>query len=249
MFRTVVAAKKRVEEASMTTRAEWSKMLANALGNQVPDDDTIKWIAAWTAQENTKARYNPLATTQKWDGATDFNTVGVKNYPSPEIGIQATVKTLSYSFDGYQDIRDGIRTNNPEQAMDGLFKAPWGSNATSVQRIWLTTDVRNQQLPSFDSATSPTTPPASTGFGGGGSSWDSANDIKTPFGTIEVPDLPTNDDIGRSIRTALTPSPDLLRKIALGGIGVTFVLLALILAVRQYVPTKQIIETAVKAVI
>jgi hypothetical protein len=52
------------------------------------------FLQGWANVENTKARFNPLATTQTETGATNFNSVGVKNYPTPDAGVQATADTL-----------------------------------------------------------------------------------------------------------------------------------------------------------
>ena len=132
-------------------RKTWARLLANALGNAQPSPDTVRWIVAWTAQENTKAKNNPLATTQKgFNAQSDFNSVGVKNYATTRDGLDATVKTLSYDFPGYSDIREGIRTNDPNRAMKGLYAAPWGSNAASVDLIYKSgIDRGDEELPSI----------------------------------------------------------------------------------------------------
>ena len=87
----------------------WAKLLLARLGDRVCRNDRIV-IVAWETAEFTKARWNPLATTHDMPGATDFNSVGVKNYVSLEQGLQATIETLrlgkgSY---GYGAILDGL---------------------------------------------------------------------------------------------------------------------------------------------
>jgi hypothetical protein len=52
------------------------------------------FLQGWANVEGTKARFNPLATTLTQPGATNFNSVGVKNYPTPDAGVQATADTL-----------------------------------------------------------------------------------------------------------------------------------------------------------
>ena len=44
------------------------------------------------------ARWNLMATTMSEPGATTFNSVGVKNYPSPTVGAMATAATLTNGF-------------------------------------------------------------------------------------------------------------------------------------------------------
>lgn len=70
----------------------------------------VNFLYAWFSAESTKAKNNPLATT--WDmrnyGATFFNCLkkdaagkcifGVQNYPTYEIGLNATLKTLKQDF-------------------------------------------------------------------------------------------------------------------------------------------------------
>lgn len=77
----------------MTTRSEWAVALLAAL----PTDQTadkVNALVAWASKEDTGAAWNPLATTEDMEGATDYNSVGVKNYASQEVGIAATILTL-----------------------------------------------------------------------------------------------------------------------------------------------------------
>lgn len=71
----------------------WAELLLSRLGAPICQDNLIA-VVAWESAEGTAAAYNPLATTHDFPGATDFNTVGVKNYPSLGDGIRATIDTL-----------------------------------------------------------------------------------------------------------------------------------------------------------
>ena len=71
----------------------WAELLLSRLGAPICQDNLIA-VVAWESSEGTAAAYNPLATTHDFAGATDFNSVGVKNYPSLGDGIQATIDTL-----------------------------------------------------------------------------------------------------------------------------------------------------------
>lgn len=71
----------------------WAELLLSKLGAPICQDNLIA-VVAWESAEGTAAAYNPLATTHDAPGASDFNTVGVKNYPSLGDGIQATIDTL-----------------------------------------------------------------------------------------------------------------------------------------------------------
>jgi peptidoglycan hydrolase CwlO-like protein len=76
-----------------TTFGHWAHLLLAKLGAPACRDNLVV-VVAWEASEGTAAAYNPLATTHDFPGATDFNSVGVKNYPSLEAGLQATIETL-----------------------------------------------------------------------------------------------------------------------------------------------------------
>jgi hypothetical protein len=56
---------------------------------------------AWQVQEGTQAAWNPLATTHRMPGSTDFNTVGVQNFGSLEQGLVATQETIENGWDVY----------------------------------------------------------------------------------------------------------------------------------------------------
>jgi hypothetical protein len=62
----------------------------HAKGNR----ENRRLLGAWGLAEGGRARNNPLNTTEPWPGATDYNSAGVKNYPTGAAGIQATARTL-----------------------------------------------------------------------------------------------------------------------------------------------------------
>jgi hypothetical protein len=70
----------------------------------------VRSIESWIGREGGGGANNPLNTTYPLGGATSFNSVGVKNYPSAQDGIQATVDTLNGG--GYQDIILLLRSGN-----------------------------------------------------------------------------------------------------------------------------------------
>jgi peptidoglycan hydrolase CwlO-like protein len=78
----------------------WGELLLSRLGAPICADNLIA-VVAWESAEGTAAAYNPLATTHDFPGATDFNAVGVKNYPSLGDGIQATIETLTLGSPTY----------------------------------------------------------------------------------------------------------------------------------------------------
>ena len=61
-------------------------------------DENFKFLYAWRKAEGGKARNNPFNTTQSMkndSNISNYNSAGVKNYSSKNIGIDATVKTLT----------------------------------------------------------------------------------------------------------------------------------------------------------
>lgn len=69
--------------------------LWEALGNPVPCPQAfINLIGNWAHWEGSSATFNPMDTEQPSDGATDYNSAGVKNYISLEAGVAATVATI-----------------------------------------------------------------------------------------------------------------------------------------------------------
>jgi hypothetical protein len=58
-------------------------------------------VVTWETAESTTAIFNPLATTRDMSGATDMNSVGVKDYVSLEQGLDASRDTLLLGTDSY----------------------------------------------------------------------------------------------------------------------------------------------------
>jgi hypothetical protein len=72
----------------------------------------MKFFYAWRKGEGGKATNNPFNTTfnlKKDSGMSKYNTVGVKNYSTPNYGVEATVKTLLLSY--YTCIVDGLKND------------------------------------------------------------------------------------------------------------------------------------------
>src|SRR5215469_2775622 len=71
----------------------WKQEIANGLGIKLtPAVSTF--FDAWARAEGGAALNNPWNTTQMAPGATAYNSVGVRNYLTPQQGIQATIQTL-----------------------------------------------------------------------------------------------------------------------------------------------------------
>lgn len=79
---------------------DWAKAFLDVMGAPRCHENLVVTIA-WQAQEGTQAAWNPLATTHRMEGSTDFNSVGVQNFRSLAQGLQATKETIDNGWDVY----------------------------------------------------------------------------------------------------------------------------------------------------
>ena len=79
------------------------KGVLTGLGAKVTTEK-IKFLEAWRRGEGGSATNNPFNTTKDVPGNSDtkYNSVGVRNYPDPQTGLNATVATLKLPY--YKDI-------------------------------------------------------------------------------------------------------------------------------------------------
>lgn len=110
---------------SNPVRVKFAKDLLAALGLPVTAEN-IRFLEAWQQAEGTRARFNPLATTKTYAGATTFNTAGVKNYATYEDGIAATAATLRLK--AYTGVMAAMRSGtSAETAAQAVAASPWGT--------------------------------------------------------------------------------------------------------------------------
>ncbi len=93
---------------------------------------------AWQAQEGTQAAWNPLATTHRMDGSTDFNSVGVQNYRTLAQGLEATKETIengwqSYGYGGV--IRSMRDCADPLDTARAIAASAWCSGCAGGQYV------------------------------------------------------------------------------------------------------------------
>lgn len=77
----------------------------------LPTTNNVTFLKTWQSFEGGNAKNNPLNTTYKLTGATNYNTAGVKNYETDNDGIKATTKTLLLNY--YKPIVKGLKENQP----------------------------------------------------------------------------------------------------------------------------------------
>jgi hypothetical protein len=95
----------------------------------------MRLLKAWARAEGGTAAFNPLNTTEPWRGATDYNSAGVKNYPSGRAGIAATVATLDNGY--YKGIVHDLRWPHNYSAREMVERNAhefdtWGTGASHV---------------------------------------------------------------------------------------------------------------------
>lgn len=106
-------------------REGWSSDLLSALGLPATSEN-LRALEAWVEAEGTSAAFNPLATTQNMPGATNFNSVGVKNYASYGDGLAATVRTLTNGR--YEGILAALaRGTSSVDVARAVAASPWGT--------------------------------------------------------------------------------------------------------------------------
>lgn len=94
-------------------------------------------LDAWQRAEGGEAKYNPLNTTEPWAGATNYNSVGVKNYPTAGAGINATARTLGNGFYSgiVRDLQAGKKPALRIVADNAHEFDTWGTGSANVARL------------------------------------------------------------------------------------------------------------------
>jgi hypothetical protein len=111
------------------TRGDFAKRITMGLGAKVTLHNRRAWASQMQA-EGGSAKNNPFNTTMPMPGATNFNSVGVKNYVNAEQGIQATIKTLKEDGHGYEKIRQLLRANGTAvQIVTAIGRSDWGTSS------------------------------------------------------------------------------------------------------------------------
>ena len=99
-----------------------------------PTTDNLRACYAWQAAEGGDAKWNPWNTTQGAPGATNYNSAGVKSYPTAEVGYTATAQTLENGL--YGSILAAFRAgSNGLRVCEAVDASRWGTKrAADVYR-------------------------------------------------------------------------------------------------------------------
>jgi peptidoglycan hydrolase CwlO-like protein len=109
------------------TFGQWAQDFLRTLGAPVVRNNLVV-VVAWETAEYTKATWNPLATTMPMDGATVYNSHGVRNYTSKAQGIEATIKTLRLPVRGYEPvIANLMAASEPMETAKAINASRWCS--------------------------------------------------------------------------------------------------------------------------
>lgn len=116
------------------TREQWARMFLEGLqtGGIRVTQPNMDAVVAWIMAEGTEAKNNPLATTQEGpNGTTDFNSVHVKNYPTVQAGLHASLVTINNGR--YGAILHALQAgNNAGRVTLAIDTSPWGTKHSTA---------------------------------------------------------------------------------------------------------------------
>ena len=111
----------------------WQALVLKGIGAPVTPQN-LMYVNTWARAEGGSASNNPFNTTQLAPGATSYNSVGVRNYASPQQGIQATVQTLLNGR--YGNIISALRQGtSAKAAAEALANSPWGTGSLVLKAL------------------------------------------------------------------------------------------------------------------
>jgi murein DD-endopeptidase MepM/ murein hydrolase activator NlpD len=112
---------------------DWQARILKGIGAPVTPQN-LTFLNAWTKAEGGGATNNPFNTTQMAPGASAYNSVGVRNYGSPEVGLQATIDTLNNGR--YGNILGALKQgSDPMAAAKALAASPWGTGSLVMKML------------------------------------------------------------------------------------------------------------------
>jgi len=125
-----------------TNDDEFYKSVLKGIGAPVTDEN-MKFMYAWRQAEGGKAKNNPFNTTQSKPNSTFYNCLkksglgcssGVRNYMTPQDGIDATIKTLKNGR--YGNIINSLKSgSSAEQSAMALKSSPWGTGQLALKVV------------------------------------------------------------------------------------------------------------------
>ncbi len=106
----------------------YATAILKALGAPATPQNML-FLHAWAQAEGGGAKFNPFNTTQPAGDASNYNSVGVKNYTSPAEGVHETVATLLNGR--YSPIVNLLRSGKAtaQQLGSAVAQSPWGTGS------------------------------------------------------------------------------------------------------------------------
>ena len=118
----------------MASKQQYAASVLKGIGAPVNPKNINTFIGWANAEGGTNwQRNNPLNTSEGAGATSTFNSAGVRGYPTPQTGIQATVKTLKNGL--YGGIIQGFRGSNPGAVGRAVANSKWGTGALAEQTI------------------------------------------------------------------------------------------------------------------
>lgn len=119
------------------TAHTWAAALLQKLGAPVTEAN-VEAMVAWEAEEgghwNNTATYNPLNTIEQMQGSTPYEAgKSVQAYTSWEQGLNATVRTLESSGEGYESILAALKDgSDPNAVANAVVNSHWGTKKITI---------------------------------------------------------------------------------------------------------------------
>lgn len=135
----------------MTTRNDWVHAYLSELDVQAAGENlfaVLTWIRSeFGGDHPIPAKWNPLATTRHAEGTSDFNEVGVKNYPTFAEGVKACADTLRLDEPGYAAIRSHLAGGAAAaDTVAAIHASAWGSKPTDAMLAYVRTHEQSELL-------------------------------------------------------------------------------------------------------
>jgi murein DD-endopeptidase MepM/ murein hydrolase activator NlpD len=115
----------------------WQAQLLQAIKAPVTPQNMTA-LDAWQRAEGGAATNNPFNTTLSLPGTSTYNSAGVRNYQTPQQGIDATIQTLTAPqyASGYQPIINALRQGTSPQAVaQAVGSSPWGTSGSLMSQV------------------------------------------------------------------------------------------------------------------
>lgn len=211
----------------MPTRVQFATAVLQGLqaaGHEAPvTTSNLDGLVAQQVAENTTAEFNPMATEEIEPGDTDFNSAGVKDYPTMEEGVAASVATLVNGR--YPRTLDAIaKGNSAVNIANAWASEPWGTeNFTStVEEVQTNRQAfYDENINGTTNATETDQPPAwgseELSIEDGGESLDVVKELQSFYNTVCNQHLAVDGYYGTATEAA-TKNFQIIMRLAVDGI-------------------------------